>query len=216
MTHCKSTEHVCRYRRADKYLAEIQRASWADFWGVFPARLLTLFSSVLQIPARWRLHPSALAGDLPPALRPPRIPSSLREHTCCPRSESWSFIVLPSFQVFESRRHTYSQIIHQVIKVKIPRESLVFSENHGILVPCSCCDKLPQCVVSNDGKLSSHSSASQGISRAIFPRGLRRKSFIFPPSFKGGGTVECQHSRNLYLHPVGKALKTKFQSNPLI
>ena len=120
---------------------------------------------------------------------------------CWPRSESSSCIVLPSFLVFESRRHTYSQTIHQVIKVKIPSESLVFSENHGISLPCSCFDKLPQCVVSNDGKPSSHSSGSQGVSRATFPRGLRRKSFIFPPSFKGVptllGLVRASHGESL-------------------
>ena len=161
---------------------------------MFPAQLLTLSPSVLHIPAPRRLHLPGFAGALPPALRPSRVLVSRGTQnyaSYCLRSESSSFIVLPSFLVFESGRQTYSQIIHREIKVNIPSESLVFSENHGISLPCSCCDKLPQRVVSNDGKLSSHTSGSQGIGRATFPRGLRRKPFLFPPSFGGGGMVSA-------------------------
>ena len=163
------------------------------------SRVCSLHSSWLFLPLSCTFQPQAS-----PPTRVRKCPSSCSKAiscsvsrgtqnyaTCCPRSESSYFIVLPSFLVFESGRQTYSQIIHREIKVKIPSESLAFSENHGILLPCSCCDKLPQRVVSNDGKLSSHTSGSQGIGRATFPRGPRRKSFLFPPSFGGGGMVSA-------------------------
>lgn len=154
-----------------------------------------------------------LTCELPPAQRPTHLFSSLREHsTIAPVVQS--FIILSSFLVFYSRKVNLIPDNPSIDKSENSQNVfLIFSENHGALAPVSTIANYHK-LGSLKWQLFSHSSGSQSQKSRCWQAVFLTEVLEESPLSASPRFCWLWALLHVCLHHMGKALKTRFHSNP--